>query len=116
MTAKWNGGRTVAALVGCGLLLAARAGSEPPDAGWPASREAILAAYERMPGAQLEELFLRCDARASHEMLDAGDGILCAMAWDTLLKGKFGGDVDAFLAWWRPRRQVPAQPSAVNRP
>jgi hypothetical protein len=105
-----------AAMACCALSLPARA---EPDAtsggGLPTDRQAILAAYERMPPGRLEELFLHCDAQASREMLDAGDGILCAMAWDTLLKTRFGGDVQAFLAWWRPRRLAPPDPGVGSR-
>ena len=107
--------RIVAAMACCVLCMPARPEPQPADAGLPGDRESILAAYERMPPARLEELFLRCDAQASREMLDAGDGILCAMAWDTLLKRRFGGDVQAFLAWWRPRRLAPPAPGVGIR-
>jgi hypothetical protein len=99
----------------CALGLLARAEAQPSNARLLPDRDAIVAAYESMPPAQLEDLFLRCDAQASHEMLVAGDGILCAMAWDSLLKARFGGDVQAFLAWWRPRRLAPPEQAAGSR-
>lgn len=105
--------RTAMAIMCCGLGLLARAEPHPAGTGLLPDREAILAAYARMPPAQLEALFLRCDARSSREPLDVGDGILCAMAWDALLQARFGGDVQAFLAWWRQRRLAP-QEQAVS--
>ena len=116
MNATLTGARIAAVLACCAVGSLARGESAAPGTGWPASRESLLAAYELMPRSELEELFLQCDARASREMLEAGDGIICAMAWDTLLKNQFGGDVGAFLAWWRPRRLAPVEPAAVRRP
>ena len=116
MNATLTGVRIAAVLACCAVGPLARAESTASDTGMSAGREALLAAYEVMPRTQLEDLFLHCDARASREMLDAGDGIVCAMAWDTLLKNQFGGDVRAFLAWWWPRRLAPVEPAAVKRP
>jgi hypothetical protein len=115
MNAKVTLRRMAAAAACCVLGLSAGAEAQPSSTRLLPDREAILAAYERMPVAQLEELFLRCDAQASREMLVAGDGILCAMAWDTLLKARFGGDVQAFLAWWRPWRLAPPEHAAGSR-
>jgi hypothetical protein len=35
------------------------------------------------------------------------EAVPCAMAWDALLKRQFGGNVEAFLAWWRAHRDDP---------
>lgn len=55
---------------------------------------------------KLEQLFMRCDAESSRSLLDFSEGVLCAMAWDALLKNSYGGDVQALLAWWRAQRQA----------
>ncbi len=68
------------------------------------AREPLLAVFDAMPEARLKATFLRCDQESSQRVLDLGEAVPCAMAWDTLLKREFGGDVDALLAWWRAHR------------
>lgn len=68
------------------------------------AREQLVAAFDGMPQARLEELFLRCSKESSQSLLPLADAVPCAMAWDTLLRREFRGDIGALLAWWRAHR------------
>ena len=85
----------------CALWSGAGARAQEADISVLAGREQILAAYDRMPRAQIERVFMRCDASSRDTMLGFEEGVVCAMAWDALLKREFDGDVEALLAWWR---------------
>jgi hypothetical protein len=63
-------------------------------------RDALLAHFDRLPEANLKAVFLSCSRESSRRVMSADEGALCAMAWDELLE-RFGGNVDALLAWWR---------------
>jgi hypothetical protein len=66
-------------------------------------REELLAHFDSLPEANLKALFMSCSKESSRRVMGADEGALCAMAWDELLE-RFGGDVDALLAWWRGQR------------
>ncbi len=68
------------------------------------AREQMLTALEAMPQTRLKAAFLSCDQASTQRVLDLGEAMPCAMAWDALLKREFGGNLDAMLAWWRARR------------
>lgn len=80
------------------------------------SREQLLAAYEGLPRAHLERLFLLCDAESSQHALEFEDGVMCGMAWDTLLRHGFGGDIASLLAWWREHRDPRPAVEAASQP
>jgi hypothetical protein len=83
----------------------------PALAGGLADRERMLAAFDQLPVPRLEVVFMECDRASSHRLMALDEGAYCAMAWDALLRRKFGGDVAALLTWWRAKRALPA-PSA----
>jgi hypothetical protein len=60
--------------------------------------------WSRVDDPQLEALFWDCDARATQEVLPAGDGALCAMAHDELKRRRFDGDLERLLAWWHSHK------------
>jgi hypothetical protein len=49
--------------------------------------------------------FLACDRASSDRLMAMDEGARCAMAWDTLLRRRFDGNVTALLAWWRAERE-----------
>jgi len=75
-------------------------------------RSQLVAAVEALPEARLRDLFLSCSSEASQRLLPRADAVACAIAWDTLLRREYGGDIDSLLAWWREHRDVdqPRQP------
>jgi hypothetical protein len=58
-----------------------------------------------MPQVRLEDVFLRCTHESSERLFGPEEAVPCAMAWDTLLKRQFSGNIDALLAWWRAHRE-----------
>lgn len=106
-----------AALAAAFLALSTAACAEDPLAsaqrpGWP---EQLVAEFDGMSLSRLESLFLHCSKESSERVLDLGDAIHCAMAWDALLRRRFSGDVDRLLAWWRLRRDAPDAWQATDR-
>lgn len=87
-----------------------------PALAWFGEREQMLAAMEAMPQPQLKAAFLRCDRASNQRMLDLGEAVPCAMAWDALLKREFGGNVDAMLAWWRAQRDDASGADVASAP
>ena len=67
-------------------------------------REMLVAAFDQWPLPRLEAYFMACDQASSERMMAMDEGARCAMAWDTLLRRRFGGNVAAMLAWWRSER------------
>lgn len=104
------------AIACCALWQTATAQAWEVDLSMLTSRDQLLAAFDHMPRPQLEQLFMRCDAESSRSVLGFGEGVLCAMAWDALLKSGFSGDVQALLAWWRAQRQAQTEASPVHQP
>lgn len=92
-------------LAAAGPLHAATAEEATPAIALLGAREQLLAAFDAMPQVRLEDVFLRCARESSEHMLGLDEAVPCAMAWDTLLKREFGGDIDALLAWWRAHRE-----------
>jgi hypothetical protein len=75
----------------------------------------------RVDSGELERAFWDCDARATRELLSAGDGALCVMVSDALKDRLFDGDFDLMLAWWRAskdaehaKRSTTARPAATG--
>jgi hypothetical protein len=90
-------------------LLGAASGGAPAQPAlvadpWTAGREGLVAFYDQMPEAALRQAFLRCDREASRRMMDFAEGVHCAVAWDTLLRRDYAGNVDKLLDWWRKQR------------
>jgi hypothetical protein len=82
------------------------AGAEPaniPGIGL-GQRDRLITAFEQLPMARLEGVFMACDQASSARLMAMDEGALCAMAWDALLRRRFEGDVEALLAWWRAER------------
>lgn len=67
----------------------------------------VQAEFARLSGTCLKELYLRCSREASQGLLDFGAAALCSSGHEALLKGEFGGDFNALLAWWRVHRDDP---------
>jgi hypothetical protein len=61
----------------------------------------LVAALHELPDQALKAYYLRCERAAIQTSLGSGDVALCSLAYEILLKGTFGGDFFALLAWWR---------------
>ena len=76
----------------------------------------------RVDSADLTDAFWECDARATREMMSAGDGALCVMVSDALKERLFDGDFELMLGWWRASkdaehgRRAGAAPAAAPAP
>ena len=94
---------TSAACIGAAALFAASAA------------HALSPDWSSVDDARLENLFWDCDARSTQEVLSPGDGALCAMSHDEMMRRRFDGDFGRLHAWWsihkaaeHARRGVPA--------
>lgn len=67
----------------------------------------VQAEFARLSGTCLKELYLRCSRESSQGLLDFRQAALCSSGHEALLKGEFGGDFNALLAWWRGHRDDP---------
>jgi hypothetical protein len=83
----------IGAMVG-GLCVTAAAQSPASSTG--GSRTAAPAAP-----ATVESAFWDCDAMASAHLVDPGTAAHCSVITEELRRGRFNGDFDAMLAWWR---------------
>lgn len=54
--------------------------------------------------ARLEQAFWICDHAAMQRGLDSGDAMACSVTAEELRNRRFGGDLDALLAWWQRGR------------
>jgi len=105
------------AFLAAALPFASHAQEAPSMTAVLAQREEMIAAFEAMPQAPLQRLFLRCARESSERLFDVGEAVPCAMAWDALLKRGFDGNVDGLLAWWRAHRdQPPDDPAPLPNP
>ena len=103
----------------CALLAAAGARADPladggcvlpGDGSDPlADRAGLLAQYERLPPACLQDLVLACTAATNRALLDFGSAAVCSFGYEALLSRRFGGDFRALLAWWHGERTAPLQ-------
>jgi hypothetical protein len=103
----------------CALLAAASARADPlsdgscvlPGDGRDplADRAGLLAQYERLPPACLQELVLACTAVTNRAMLDFGSAAVCSLGYEALLSRRFGGNFQALLAWWNSKRTATLQ-------
>jgi hypothetical protein len=82
--------------------------SAPVVAGGLGDRERMLAAFDQLSMPRLEVVFMECDRISSKRLMGLDEGAYCAVAWDALLRRRFGGDVAALLGWWRTERGLPA--------
>jgi hypothetical protein len=69
-----------------------------------ADRAGLLAQYEQLPQACLQEIVTACTAAASETLLDFGTAAACSFGYEALLKQRFGGNFRALMAWWREER------------
>ena len=72
-------------------------------------RAGLLAQYERLPPACLQEIFRGCSEAASHGVLDFSTAAVCSFGYEALLRQQFGGDFPALMAWWRPQQEPSLQ-------
>lgn len=79
-----------------------RAAGEPLDL--LADREEVILGMQRLPPACLEQLMSDCSAAAGQGMLDGGSAAVCSLGYEAMLRGRFHGDFNALLAWWRSER------------
>jgi len=80
-------------------------GQDAPAALHPlGARDQLIAAFDALPDAPLREFFLRCSSEGNRRMLPLEDAVPCAVAWDTLLRREYRGNIEALLAWWRQHR------------
>lgn len=103
----------------CVLAAAALAAAMPPlgaDSAAPScdlpatgthpleDRAGILAEYERLPHACLDEIFSACSLAANESLLDFQSAAICSFGYEALLEQRFGGNFRALLAWWLSQR------------
>jgi len=107
--------RCLAATAAFFTLLGAHA-QTPASCELPASdrdplsdRAGILAEYQRLPNACLQQIVRACSQASSHAMLDFGTAAVCSFGYEALLAQQFGGDFPALLAWWRAQGQEDLQ-------
>jgi hypothetical protein len=89
-------------------FLGAHAETAAPGCELPASdrnpmsdRAGILAEYQRLPTACLQQIVRACSAASSRTLLDFGSAAVCSFGYEALLAQQFGGNFPALLAWWR---------------
>jgi hypothetical protein len=68
-------------------------------------RAGLLAQYERLPHACLQEIFVACSTAADAALLDFGSAAVCSFGYEALLSQRFGGSFRALMAWWRAQRE-----------
>jgi hypothetical protein len=81
----------------------------PNDANPLADRAGLLAQYERVPHACLQDLFAACNDASSQSLLDFGSAAVCSFAYEALLSQRFNGNFGELMAWWRTQRDGQAQ-------
>lgn len=81
-------------------------GCELPDADANplADRAGLLARYERLPPACLQQLFRACSDASTRSFLDLGSAAVCSLGYEALLRQQFDGSFPALLAWWRTQQ------------
>lgn len=96
-------------LLAAAMLAAASAGADPvphscplpADSAHPlADRAGLLAQYERLPHACLQELVKACTDLSGRALLDFGTASACSFGYEALLSQRFGGNFQALMAWW----------------
>jgi hypothetical protein len=94
----------ICALAAAGPFGTTRAQDATPVVQLLGAREPLLAAFDAMPEARLKATFLRCDRESRQRVLSLDEAAPCSIAWDTLLKREYGGNLESLLAWWRAHR------------
>jgi len=94
-----------------GLVLAAAATTTlaqpaPVATNLLAMRGELIAAVEAMPQDRLRAYFLNCSNESAQQLLPLAEAVTCAIAWDTLLRREYHGDIEALLSWWRAHRRA----------
>jgi hypothetical protein len=105
-------------LVATAVLAAASAGADPlpdpcplpGDSAHPlADRAGLLAQYERLPHACLQELVRACTEVSNRALMDFGTASACSFGYEALLSQRFGGNFQALMAWWNSERRPALQ-------
>ena len=65
------------------------------------NRASLLAQYERLPHACLQQIFTACSTAANQSLLDFGSAAVCSLGYEAWLKQGFGGNFRALITWWR---------------
>ena len=74
-----------------------------------ADRAGLLAQYEQLAPACLQDLVLACTAMTNRALLDFGSAAMCSLGYEALLSQHFGGNFQALLAWWNSERGTALQ-------
>ena len=65
----------------------------------------------------LKRAFWDCDYAAASVSVQVLDAMACSIVYESLKRTAFGGDFDAFLAWWRQHKDAEhARRDAANPP
>jgi hypothetical protein len=104
MDSRFFAAALAAALSAAVSFGAAAAERDDVATGGLGQRDVLIAAFDRLPLSRLEAYFMACDRAASDRLMAMDEGARCAMAWDTLLRRRFDGNVTALLAWWRAEK------------
>ena len=102
---------TIAAASAAGAMLAWLCFSTDAEvqAGAPASTHELPAPAAPL---DLERAFWQCDYAGTNGGVDSGTAIACSTVTEELKNGKFNGDFDALVAWWRQNK--PAEHRALE--
>lgn len=93
----------------CSLLLSTAVFTHAAEVPVVEAGGLVGARFEGISDADLKAYFLRCSGEAAQRMLGFSEGAQCSSAQDALKARVFGGDFNALLAWWRSRREQPAE-------
>lgn len=55
--------------------------------------------------SEAETLFWQCENTAQKVFLSGSEAAICSIAYETLLKQKFGNNFTAFMEWWNHSKQ-----------
>ena len=80
------------------------------------ARQPDPGAEAALDAAALERQFWRCDAAAAQTRLDIATVQICSQVTERLRTLRFGGDLDAMLAWWHANKAAQHAALAATRP
>jgi hypothetical protein len=110
---------TLAALVASACLAAFAAQAQTQTASEASPDDDARGQHAASPPAttgrtdELQRQFWRCDHATTRRVLDFHTAAQCSLAYEELLRLRFGGDSGALLAWWRAHKA--AEHAALER-
>jgi len=56
-------------------------------------------------GVEVEQAYWDCEYAATQGRISLDEGAACVEIFEDLKKGRFGGDFERFLSWWRENKE-----------